>query len=700
MTMKLFSRNVGIILITCFVLCFFSLSSTVFAQAQPNSPENASAQENSSESGETPNIASELGFTGAAMLVYNALTAIGSWVTYLGGFLLDISLSWFVWGMAETTDHFKLNEVINTVWALVRDLFNLLFIFGFIYIGFQLILGLDDSGSKRTLGTLIIAALLINFSLYAAQVVVDFGNIASIEIASQFSSTSNSEVMGRPVFNIADSFVRATELDNLSSSTLSSIGELSGGIREVPSSGIDFSQALVIGLTVALMLIVLGFVFAAGAVLMMVRYFYLIFLMMFSPLMVLGFVLPQFKSKSSEWWSTLFKQVLIGPAYLFMLYVSLLALQAFADVPSNQGITTFIMMSVIVSGFAWASLIIAQKIGALGASQAMNFGQGIGKKVRGGVTGFAGRNTIGRMADSYARRLEERGVSDKSWRRSVASSLAGNKFGGSYSRADARSSAEKASQNQARYDQLHGTPTTVRGVQVPGTRTGGVVGAINSGTDIEMEQAITGMSNDQLIKMLQDNDKNSSEYEKIVENMSASQYDAVMKAKAEDLDDSAKADIKGGRKVAVETTLGSLSANIKNASNHQLKVLGADEIAKHAGALKQSQFEEIMKPSNSDYTESEKKAIADKRKVQQKTEFDADAASFFAKRKDKEIAKLPDTILTNDNAAPHLTRASLKQMIHEDSLAKADRDTIKSNIGRLGTTDTKDWLRSTEGRLF
>jgi len=694
------------------VLGFFALQTPSIAEAQTEAENSAisgndasvnTATETEFEPGDNVDPAAEIGFTTSAKFVYEALTGIGSWVTWLGGLLLDVSLSWFVWGMAETTTYFKLDEVISTVWALVRDLFNLLFIFGFVYIGFQLILGLDDSGSKRTLGTLIVAALLINFSLYAAQVVVDFGNIAAIEIAGQFSVTSNSEVMGRPVFNIADSFMEVAKLNNLSSSTLSNINELSTGVEEVPKTGIGIGQALVIGLTVALMLIVLGFVFAAGAVLMIVRYFYLIFLMMFSPLMVLGFVLPQFKSKSSEWWNTLFKQVLIGPAYLFMLYISLLALQAFSQAPTDPSITTFIMMALMVSGFAWASLIVAQKIGALGASQAVGFGQGMAKKVRGGVTGFAGRNTIGRLGDAYNKRLEERGVSDKSWRRGIASSLAGNKFGGSYSRADARSSEEKATQNRARYDQLHGAPTTKLGVRVPGTRSGGVVGAINSGTSIEMEKAITGMNNDQLIKMLQDNDKGSTEYNKIIENMSASQYDAVMKAKAEELDDSAKADIKGGRQKAVVDALGgsgSLRANIKNASNHQLKVLGADEIAKHAGTLKQSQFEEIMKPSNSDYTESEKKKIADKRKDQQEAEFNTDAASFFAKRKDKEIAKLPDTILTKDGAAPHLTRASLKQMIQEDSLTKADRDTIKSNISRLGTPDTQNWLRTTEGRLF
>lgn len=368
------------------------------------------------ETGDSPNVATELGFTAAAEFIYNALTAIGSWFTMMGGFLLDTTLSWFVADMAATTRDFNLTEVINTVWELVRDLFNLLFIFGLIWAGFQLILGIDESGSKRNIGTIIIAALLINFSLYVAQVVVDFGNIAAVEMSGLINAPQGSESMGRPVFNIADSFIAATNLNNLSSSTLSGVAELSTGVIELPSSGIGIGQALVIGLTVALMLIILGFVFAAGAVLMFVRYFYLIFLMMFSPILVLGWILPQFKSESRKWMETLIRQSLMGPAYLFMIYISLLALEAFADNPGDQSITTFLLMSLVVSGFAWASLIVAKKMGAVGASQSMSIGQNWARRARGGVTRFAGGATAGLAArglrNSLGKRMHEYADSD------------------------------------------------------------------------------------------------------------------------------------------------------------------------------------------------------------------------------------------------------------------------------------------------
>lgn len=363
-------------------------------------PTEVVAQTPPAEAGRSVPTGEELGFTFAASVVYNVLTYIGALATYLGGSLLDISLSWFVWGMAETTAYFKLDEVIQIVWALVRDLFNLLFIFGLIYIGFQLILGTDDSNSKKTLGTIVVAALLINFSLYIAQVVVDFGNIVSTEMARQFQPTAGSEVLGRPVFNIADSFVSATSLDQLSSSTLKTAGEAMTGRRDIPHEGIGVGQALVIGLMVSLMLIIVGFVLAAGAFLMFARFIYLIFLMMFSPIMFLGMVLPQFKSYTNDWWKRLINQVLIGPAYLFMLYISLLALKAFADTPSDQGIMTFMMLSLIVSAFAWASLMAAKNFGAVGATTAMKWGESMGRYARGAATGFAGRHIVGRGANA------------------------------------------------------------------------------------------------------------------------------------------------------------------------------------------------------------------------------------------------------------------------------------------------------------
>lgn len=381
------------------------------------------------DTGQTVNPAYEVQFTTAAYYVYMALVSVGGWINWIGGWLLDASLSWFVMDMAETTKSFGLVETINTVWALIRDLFNLLFIFGLILVGFKLILGIDDSGSKRTLGTIVIAALLINFSLYAAQVVVDLGNILSVEMAQQIRTPSTYKMMGRDVARISDSFISLAKLDQISSSTLpfaaniqeGKVSDAGNNSLPIPQSKIDIGGALVVGLSVAAMLIVVGFVFVAGAFLMFLRYFYLLFLMMFSPIMVLGWVLPQFKSQSSKWWSTLIKQAIIGPAYLMMIYIALLALKSFSSLQSTS-ITTFIMMSLIVAGFSWASLIVAKHIGAMGAAGAMSLGQSWGRSARvfagnatSGTLARGLRGTVGRKMYDYAESDAAKDKAANSW---------------------------------------------------------------------------------------------------------------------------------------------------------------------------------------------------------------------------------------------------------------------------------------------
>lgn len=404
-----------------------------------------------------------VGFDTGGKFVYDGLTSIGGLVLALGGKILDVSLSWFVYGMKDTLDTLKITPVIGQIWALVRDLFNLLFIFGLIFIGFKIILDIDDSGSKKTLVTLITAALLINFSLYVTQVVIDFSNIASAEIG-QLLITSESErstVFGMKISNVSSGFIAATDLNSLASTTLSKVNELSTGKTiSLPTTGLGVGHALAMGLTIALMLILIGFVFAAGAIIMFTRFMYLIFLMMFSPIMFLGWVLPGFSSRSKNWWNTLFTQAFVGPAYLFMLYVALVALQSLMNSGVTSGDTSiiaFVMSSLIVSAFVWAALLVAQKMGAAGADMAVNTGQRWGKSVRGGITSFAGRNTVGRFADLTLKQLDRdaatgsqsraakafRSVLDNRTVRSSLEAAKKSKFSGSYSLEDDKKYSEE-----------------------------------------------------------------------------------------------------------------------------------------------------------------------------------------------------------------------------------------------------------------
>ncbi len=653
-------------------------------------------------------VAESLKLDGINYYLFVIIAGIGSLIAWLGGILFDLSLSAFTANMAPLVEELGLQIAIGEMWTIVRDIFNLLFIFGLIYAGFRIILDANDSSSKKTIGTIVIAALIINFSLYFTQIVIDFTNVAAYQIHQMIvGNNSTQKHFGSiPVPSTSSQFYLLSGLNEQRSgggdSIKNEIGAVAGGKQ--PSDSSSPIGAIALGFIFLIFYSLLGFVFIAAAAMLITRFFALIFWMIFSPILLLGLVLPKMQSQSDKWLKQFFNQALVGPVLVFMIYLSLRALQGLGGSGREPGLMATIIYLMVVIAFLAASLKVAKSFGAYGADRAMSIGNGI----RGSVQGFVGRNTLGRMGDAYNRRLEERGVSDKSWRRGIASSLAGSKYGSSYSRETARSSDEKAAQKRARYDQIHGAPIRVPGTSkaIPFTRgkgkdRQGIVQNIAAG-GIDMEKAISGASNEQILELLGQYKPGTDEYTKLVANMSASQYEAVMKAKPEEMDDGAKAKLSAQRKTAVETYLnkngGSLVQNIKNASDAQLKVIGAEDIAKHAADLKQSQFDDIMK--SKEYTETEKSNIRTARETELDNRFQLNPATFFTGRKDKDVAKLPKKILVDSKAAPYITGAALKQILHEDTLEPADRVTVRANVTATGNAAAKKWLITPEGRLF
>ena len=260
--------------------------------------------------------------------------------------------------------------------------------------GFQLILGINDSQAKKTLVSIVIAALLINFSLYITQVVVDMSNIASYQIYGLINSKTHTNLAGVEIKQIGAGFLQETSVERLREFEY-----------EVLGNGIE---VIFLSFVVAFVLSLVGFVFAAGAFLMLTRFFYLFALMIFSPVMFLGFILPNFTSYSKKWWGTLFNQAFLGPAYLFMIYISLRVVQT-AEPQSITTFTGYLLFLFIMAGFAWMSLVVAKNMGAVGASTTINLGQGIGnsmRKMAGGATvGLAAaglRSSVGRGASAIA----------------------------------------------------------------------------------------------------------------------------------------------------------------------------------------------------------------------------------------------------------------------------------------------------------
>ena len=138
-------------------------------------------------------LAADSGLSWMQRLMLNIAFSVGGMFVFIGGFALDSAINVFVLNMGAMMNG-NVGYVVNAVWVIIRDVFNLLFIFALIFIGLKLIWSADDSSSKRALGSLVIAALLINFSLFFAKFIVDFTNIAAIAVNDLITHVVSAEV--------------------------------------------------------------------------------------------------------------------------------------------------------------------------------------------------------------------------------------------------------------------------------------------------------------------------------------------------------------------------------------------------------------------------------------------------------------------------------------------------------------------------
>lgn len=335
----------------------------------------------------------------------------GSFVA-IAGYALDWSIQLFITGFGQMYILYGVGAVVEGTWGTVRDIFNLTFIFGLVYIGFQIILGVNESSAKRTIPLLIVAALLVNFSLFIVKFVVDFANLAALQIYNLFSIASSSQQSPGTVVDILTGGQPSISLAFINAVGVTSL------LSHNPSAGSADGVPLFYTFGMIVVFLVLIYVFFAAAILITIRFAALTFYMIFSPIMFLGWVFPGMKSYSDRFWQGLFGQAFFAPALLFMLYITY-QLSAglagpnrvdgtvFQDEANILGFAQFVPYLVLIVVFLMASLIVGKKMANQGASMVGKVNDWAVSKAglaAGGMTAGlmarAGRNTVG--AGAYA----------------------------------------------------------------------------------------------------------------------------------------------------------------------------------------------------------------------------------------------------------------------------------------------------------
>jgi hypothetical protein len=606
------------------------------------------------------------GNTVTARLFEYAITFVGR-IVGLAGYFFDYALREFVIGFGDNYKNKNTGYAVETVWKVVRDVFNLTFIFGIIYIGFRLILNNDDSRAKSTLVSLLAAALLVNFSLFITKFIIDFANLTATEVYRALPVEEVSQIGG-----FGQLYLRTVRL-----STVLEYGN--------DFTNVQYSLGYVFG--VILLFLITIFVLLAGAVLITIRFFVLLLYMIFSPLMFLGWVFPNMAGVTSKWWSGFLGKAFFAPAYVFMLYITFYLTTMYRDGRPNDTSSManiFGTVSDATGGAAFsyfalasismiASVVIAQKMGATGASTAIAWGKSTanyGKRTLQGRAGSMTRNFIDNQANASGnyggrvQRLVGRGLT-LSGARDVA-----DKAYKSSPRAQRKENFDRRNREMAsRTSDLNTKRDIKKYANTPG---------------FELESAVRSASTTQLISALRD--ASETEHTNIVNSMTFDQRKKIMDAKDDEFSASEKSKV-GSVAVTsitsriINTSTGKLDPEkVAKLTPKEIDTLGNKwlEDKSNLVQLPHSLVEKLSKDSNV-LSENQKATLVDTWKAEIVNNIGSiNFADIMDKRSAKDVAALPKDILLDDKAVPHLSESVLRELATKFEAPEKLR--IRSNI--------------------
>lgn len=294
------------------------------------------------------------------------------WLLWLAAQLLGFVLE------KPELQQFTTARLVQEGWAFCRDLANMFFALVLIIISFATILRIELYGAKQLLPKLIIAALLINFSLVIAGVLIDFSQVLTkyfIDATKTVGGNSDVTIVLMKGLHITEGFKK--EMPSL---------------LETPGVLLDIIVGLFFQIIIVL---VTAFTFFAAAILLIVRFVALWFLLILAPLAWLFYILPATSAYWSMWWRSFLKWVFFAPAYAFFLYLAIFLISqgtlaqdvgfkqeqlasmsvSSAILPSMQLVVDYI----VIIGFLLGGLITAQKLSVMGASGLYGFAKSMGK---------------------------------------------------------------------------------------------------------------------------------------------------------------------------------------------------------------------------------------------------------------------------------------------------------------------------------
>jgi hypothetical protein len=295
---------------------------------------------------------------------------------------------------------------VGVTWRILRDIANIMFIFGFLGAGIATILNVDQYGWKtKMLPMLLVGAVFLNFSLFITEAMIDTTNLVS----TQFYTQINGGTMPTK-----DTLLN----EGLSGKIMQQLGlQTIYDVRNAPDV-LTAKNSLFVAFMGILLFIVTAFVMFSLAFILIARFVALIFFIILCPVGFMGLAIPWMQYRAGQWWKNFLDQIIVAPVLLLLLYVALAVITdaqflAFGGSPNWLGLVPGTSTPANMAGFAGMLLSFLIAMGLLlvvviKAKSMSAFGAGMATKAASRLSGatllaagaakstrYVGRNTLG-----------------------------------------------------------------------------------------------------------------------------------------------------------------------------------------------------------------------------------------------------------------------------------------------------------------
>lgn len=344
-----------------------------------------------------------------ASMMATMVLQLASLLTMIGGVVLNGAIFYTV---VQMSDNYRGLTVIGEAWRVIRDVSNMAFIFVLLYAAIQQIIGVGKN-VKELIVRIIVVAVLINFSLFFTQFVIDMSNLFTLTFYDAI--VPNAVSNGPTGAGLSNAFMKHLNLQNLYS--------VDG------QTMINFAGIITTGVMGSILLLISAFVFFAAGLMFIIRYVVLILVLILSPIAFIAYVLPSgtdAEKYRKQWMDALLGQAFFAPIYMMLTWVTLkilsgvtsafgtggnlsgtgeVALTVAGNTQNAQGLMSVFTNFIVVIAFLIFSLVVAKDWASRtpgGVGKLTSWATGLAGNATLGAAGWAGRRVIGGRADAMA----------------------------------------------------------------------------------------------------------------------------------------------------------------------------------------------------------------------------------------------------------------------------------------------------------